>query len=121
MNEQSLEEERMMREREAYDGPGPYVPWPSPPRSANNESQEGLAFIPATVLVFKDRHKQEIRNYAIFGQTLWNFVPQRIEKISLHDLDLDATIKANDERGLLFRIPSARQSSSAATPLRNNT
>ncbi len=28
---------------------------------------------PATVLVFRDEHKQEIHNYAIVGETLWNF------------------------------------------------
>jgi hypothetical protein len=57
------------------------------------------------VLVFRDQHKQEVHNYAIIGQTLWNFAPQRTEKIPLSDLDLPATTKANDDRGLTFRVP----------------
>ena len=34
------------------------------------------------VLVFRDQHKQEVRNYAIVGQTLWNFASQRTRKDS---------------------------------------
>jgi hypothetical protein len=94
-----------------YGYPDPYGPLPPrPTHPATSESQPGAAIIPATVLVFHDQHKLEIRNYAIFGGTLWNFLPQRIEKISLATLDLTATIKANDERGLTFRIPSDRRS-----------
>ena len=66
--------------------------------------------MPPTVLVFRDQHKQEIRNYAIVGQTLWSFGSPRTEKIPLTDLDLAATTKANDDRGLTFRLPAARRS-----------
>jgi len=62
---------------------------------------------PATVLVFRDQHKQEVQNYAIVGQTLWTFAPQRTQKIPLSDLDLAATQKANDERGVDFRVPGS--------------
>ena len=64
---------------------------------------------PATVLVFRDQHQREIHNYAIVGQTLWNFTPQRAEKISLAELDLPATSKANDDRGVDFRIPRSSE------------
>jgi len=66
---------------------------------------------PPTILVFKDGHKIEIGNYAIVGETLYNMsgstgVPgRRAFKIALADLDLDATIKANEERGLEFHLP----------------
>jgi hypothetical protein len=63
--------------------------------------------VPPTVLVFRDQHQQEVRNYAIVGQTLWNFASQRTQKIPLSDLDLVATTKANDERGLTFRVPAS--------------
>ncbi len=69
--------------------------------------QEASDILPATVLVFRDQHKQEVRNYAIVGQTLWNFAPDHTQKIPLSDLDLPATTKANDERGVDFRLPSA--------------
>ncbi len=60
---------------------------------------------PATVLVFKDQHIQEVRNYAIIGQTLWVFSEQHAKKIPLAQLDLPATTKLNDERGVEFRLP----------------
>jgi len=58
------------------------------------------------MLVFRDQHKLEVRNYAIVGQTLWSFGGQRTEKIPLSDLDLPATQKANEERGVTsgFRL-----------------
>jgi hypothetical protein len=60
-------------------------------------------------LIFRDQHKLEIQNYAIVGQTLWIFSPQRAEKIPLSNLDLTATAKANDERGLSFKIPASNE------------
>lgn len=60
---------------------------------------------PATVLVFRDQHRQEISNYAIAGSTLWVLNEQVAKKIPLADLDLEATAKANDERGIEFNVP----------------
>jgi len=99
MNAQSLNEQRM-RQQDDQDVYARSAP--PPPRE-----QEGAEVVPATVLVFRDEHKQEIRNYAIVGQTLWNFAPQHTQKIPLSDIDLPATTKANDERGVDFRLPSA--------------
>ncbi len=62
---------------------------------------------PSTVLVFKDGHRSEIRNYAVIGDTLFDFAPDRTHKILLADLDLPATHKANDDRGVDFQIPGA--------------
>jgi hypothetical protein len=61
---------------------------------------------PATVLIFKDGHKSDVLNYAIVGNTLFDFSPNRTRKIQLADLDLPATLKANDDRGVDFRIPA---------------
>jgi hypothetical protein len=60
-----------------------------------------------TVLVFRDGHKQEIRNYAIVGQMLWDFGAKGTHKIPLADLDLDTTRKLNDERGVDFVLPKS--------------
>lgn len=78
----------------------------SAPPGPREESSEAM---PATVLVFRDQHRQEIQNYAIVGQTLWTFAPQRTQKIPLSELDIPATQKANDERGVDFRLPAARE------------
>lgn len=65
---------------------------------------------PPTVLVFKDGHQSDVVNYAIVGGTLFDLGAGRTRKILLADLDLPATRKANDERGVDFQIPaSARQ------------
>src|ERR1019366_6914610 len=61
-----------------------------------------------TVLVFRDGHQQEVTNYAIMGQTVYVF-DQRTQKIALADPDVAATIKANDDRGLDFQLPSPKK------------
>jgi len=58
-----------------------------------------------TVLVFRDGHKMEVHNYAIVGQTLFNFDGKGQRKIQLADLDLDSTRKVNDDRGNEFHLP----------------
>ncbi len=60
----------------------------------------------ATVLVFRDRHSEEIQNYAIVGKTLWVFTEQRSRKIPIAELNVPATTKANQARGIDFRLPT---------------
>lgn len=104
MNAQSLEEQQMRQQDDPPDNRDAYArSTPPPSRQADIQPAQ------ATVLVFRDQHKMEVQNYAIVGQTLWNFTPQRTQKISLSDLDLHATIKANDERGVEFRLPTAQE------------
>ena len=69
----------------------------NPPGEADNG--------PATVFVFKDGHKIETKNYAISGQTLFDFSDNAMRKISLSDLDLNATKKANDDLGITVKLP----------------
>lgn len=112
MNEQSLEEQQMMRQEEADGDQDIYA---RPPRrapesdssSSSSSASPGTPMFPATVLVFRDEHRQEIHNYAIVGQTLWNFAPDHTQKIPLSELDLAATEKANDDRGITFRLPAS--------------
>jgi len=61
---------------------------------------------PQTVLVFKDGHQLEVENYAIVGSTLYDLSEGHRRKIPLSDLDLDATTKQNDARGIDFQVPS---------------
>lgn len=60
---------------------------------------------PAAVFVFKDGHRLETQNYAIQGQTLFDFSNNQLKKIKLADLDLDATKKANDDLGITVKFP----------------
>jgi hypothetical protein len=61
---------------------------------------------PATVLVYRDGHQMEIQNYAILGKTLWVFSGQRTRQVPLADLDLSATQRANEDRGIDFVVPA---------------
>jgi hypothetical protein len=103
MNQQSLEEQSMRQQADQ----NVYAMSAPAPARARSEHEELNEAAPATVLVFRDEHKQEVHNYAIVGQTLWNFNPQHTQKIPLSDLDIPATTKENDERGVTFRVPGA--------------
>jgi len=67
---------------------------------------EPVAAQPATVLIFKNGQQSEVQNYAIVGETLFDFTEGRSHKILLDDLDLPATQKANDDRGVDFQVPA---------------
>jgi hypothetical protein len=60
---------------------------------------------PATVFIFKDGHQIETRNFAIMGETLYDFSGSILKKVQLDDLDKSATVKANDDRGITVKLP----------------
>ena len=72
---------------------------------ADRAQESPAAQTPAALLVFRDRHSEEIQNYAIAGNTLWVFRQERARKIPIAELDVAATAKANADRGIDFRLP----------------
>ncbi len=90
-------------------GADSYIPPVSyTPRSAQNADADPPAPQPPqepTLLVFKDGHKVEVGNYAIVGATLFDLAPGHARKVALADLDLEATRKQNDDRGITFQLP----------------
>ena len=60
----------------------------------------------AAVLIFRDGHRQEIHNFAIVGDTLWVLDERTSTKISVADLDIDATQKENRSHGVRFPLPA---------------
>jgi hypothetical protein len=60
---------------------------------------------PATVFIFKDGHQIETKNFAIMGDTLYDFSGSILKKVQLGDLDKDKTFKANDNRGITVKLP----------------
>ena len=58
------------------------------------------------VLVYRDGHEQEVTNYAIVGPTLYDLGTFVAHKIPLAELNLKATIKANEDRGVDFSVPA---------------
>jgi len=60
---------------------------------------------PPTLLVFNDGRREDVANYAIAGKTLWILTEQRARKVPLAELNVQATTRANADRGIDFRIP----------------
>ena len=58
-----------------------------------------------TVLVYRDGHTQEVQNYAIVGRTLWIFDESRAKRVALSELNLPATKRDNEDRGIEFTVP----------------
>jgi len=99
MNAQNIEEQERLREQDqdVYAARRPQTAAVQPTEEAEKEAP--------TVLVFRDQHQREIQNYAIADGLLWNFTGSRTEKIPLAILDIPATVKANDDRGVEFHLP----------------
>ncbi len=76
-------------------------------KSSPVEPEVPIAPQPSTVLVFKDGQMSTVVNYAIVGDTLFDFGDGRTRKIPLTDLDLPATQKVNDNRGVDFQVPAS--------------
>ena len=70
-----------------------------------SKPQAKAAIHTKTILVFQDRHTEEVQNYAIVGQLLWVFDESQSKKIRVTDLDVPATTKANEDRGVDFQLP----------------
>jgi hypothetical protein len=68
---------------------------------------EQVAEQPRTLLVFKDGSRREVANYAIVGAMLYDLSPGLTQKVALAELDLQATVKQNDQRGVEFQLPAA--------------
>jgi len=100
-------------------GPGNYAPRPPESASSNFASdQAGDASAPEpapaseqphTVLIFKDGHELDVANYAIVGDTLFDLTEGHRHKIALSDLNLTATAKQNEDRGIDFQLPAGAQ------------
>ncbi len=73
------------------------------------DASAGAETIDPTILVFKDGHQIEVENYAVVSQTLYDLTPGHRRKIALAELDLPATEKLNDDRGVTFELPSTVQ------------
>jgi hypothetical protein len=94
-------------------GPGYVPPVPEPENPFQDASAAPAEAVPEqstpTVLVFKDGHRLEVENYAIVGSTLYDLTEGHRRKVALDDLDLTATAKQNDDRGIDFHLPAATE------------
>ena len=100
--------------------PGYYSPDSSPPpvnsapapqsyqqrRGGQGSASDELA--EPTVLVFRDGHRLEVANYAIMGSTLFVLSGPR-SRIPIAELDVPATERVNQDRGVDFHVPVKAQ------------
>jgi hypothetical protein len=72
---------------------------------------EAPAALPPAVLVFRDGHQEDIAKYTIVGPTIflkadyWSS-GSWTRKVQISDLNVAATLKANQDRGAKFSLPS---------------
>jgi hypothetical protein len=78
------------------------------PLADQPRSEQPVEPQPPTVLVFKDGHQSQVLNYAIVGDSLFELSNGRSIKIALAELDVPATQKENDQRGVGFTVPAAK-------------
>jgi hypothetical protein len=84
------------------------APKPSPSKqteAAAAEEAQRPDNSPTTVFIFKDGRQLETKNFAIMGQTLYDFSSSGLKKVELSDLDTTATQRANDDRGITVKLP----------------
>ncbi len=81
---------------------------PPPPREqAPAASAKPLPAPPPTIFVLRNGQKLELSDYALTSDTLYDLRDGRTKKISLAEVDLPATVKANEDRGVEFTLPNA--------------
>jgi len=105
MNQQNLEEQQALREQDQDAYARPYPRSGPQERAARPTGAPQAQNDPKTVLIYRDQHQREVQNYAIVDDVIYVFTPQRTEKVPLAILDIPATQKANEDRGLDFHLP----------------
>jgi len=89
---------------------------PSSPSVRSGPGQKNtpqpLRDLPPAVLVFRDGHKDEVSEYTIMSGTIYSKADywttgSWTRKIQIADLDIPATLKLNQERGLKFVLPAS--------------
>lgn len=83
------------------------------------DPREPVVAQPKTVLVFKDGHRSDVINYAIVGDTLFDFSGDRTRKIPIAGLDIPATKTANDASGVEFKLPPEAEAASSVKNVTN--
>ncbi len=89
------------REEAQQDYRAPAAQPEQPPLNSNI----GVGAQDTTTLVFRDGHKFDIHNYAIVGGAIFNFDGTGPFKTQLSEVDVPATIKLNEEQGVIFKLP----------------
>ena len=85
------------------------------PRTISAGSQKAVQpprELPPAVLVFRDGRREEVSDYTIMNGTMYSKADywtsgSWTKKIQIADLDVPATVKINQERGVKFVLPAS--------------
>lgn len=82
------------------------------PMSATASSQLPAKEQPPAILIYRDGHSEELTSYSIIGPVIYTKADYWssgtwTRKIQIADLDLPATLKQNQQRGVKFELPSS--------------
>jgi hypothetical protein len=102
LNRLANEVEQLKEDRDYAQATSPMAPAPPPRPTVQARVQEDLP----VVVVFLDKRIREVKNYAVANEMLVVLDGSKRTKIPLADIDLAATMKLNDERGVDFQIPN---------------
>jgi hypothetical protein len=90
------------------------APWAATGRSAPGQRNavQPPHELPPAVLVFRDGRKEEVSEYTIMSGTIYSKADywttgSWTRKIQIADLNVPATLKLNQERGLKFVLPAS--------------
>lgn len=90
------------QQQEAQEQAGSDAPGQQPVPAATKPEDLG----PPTTIIFRDGKKMETQNYAIVGSNLWLLAENgHMRKYPLSELDREATLKSNEDRGVEFKVP----------------
>jgi hypothetical protein len=78
-----------------YSNPPPSTP---PPNAQSSQTQPS----PPLTLILRNGEKLQVQNYAVMGQTFWDFSKQPARKIPIGSIDLPASAKATEASGAEF-------------------
>ncbi len=85
----------------SYYNPPPASPTPVNPTPADAQSAQTPPSPPVT-LVLRTGEKFQVQNYAVMGQTFWDFSRQPVRKIPVSSIDVPASAKATEASGADF-------------------
>lgn len=110
---QALTEEQHSLRQSRASSPYEQAPAVSPraelrPQTAFRPQAGAEQKFPATVFIYRDGHEMEVRDYAIFGKTLWVFRGGTSRKFPLADFNLEASRQVNEEHGVEFPLSGQR-------------
>jgi hypothetical protein len=76
-----------------------------------DDAQQLPKEMPPTVLVYRDGHSEEVTSYSIIGASIYTKSDYWsngawTRTIQIADLDIPATLKQNQQRGVKFDLPS---------------